>query len=133
MKVSLLYMNYLCILFHLQMISILYFTYRTVCSPSVSHCVNHSVFQCLSQYIILLYNGFNIIWSVISVKTACKFIGSFINFLRVVINSVRVVINFLRVFINSVRVVINFVRVFINSVRAVINFLMMVTICEGGY
>ena len=51
------------ILFHLQMMYILYFTYSTVCSParsSVSHCVNHSVFQCLSQYTILLYNGFNI-------------------------------------------------------------------------
>ena len=51
MKVSLVYINYLCILFNLQMMSILYFTYSTVCSPtrsSVCHCVNHSVFQCLS-------------------------------------------------------------------------------------
>ena len=31
-----------------------------VCSPSVCHFVNHSVFQCLSWYVILLYNGFNI-------------------------------------------------------------------------
>ena len=52
MKVSLLYIsiNYelTIILFHLQMMSILYFTYRTVCSPtrsSVSHCVNNSLFQ----------------------------------------------------------------------------------------
>ena len=50
MKVSqsFVYINYLCILLHLQMMSILYFTYSTVCSPSVCHCVNHSVFQCLS-------------------------------------------------------------------------------------
>ena len=32
--------NYLFILLHLQMMSILYFTYSTVCSPSVCHCVN---------------------------------------------------------------------------------------------
>ena len=35
------------ILFHLQMMSILYFTYNIVCSPtrsSVSHCINHSTF-----------------------------------------------------------------------------------------
>ena len=41
------------------MMSILYFTYSTACSPtrsSVCHCVNHSVLQC---YIILLYNGIN--------------------------------------------------------------------------
>ena len=55
MKVSLLYIliiyELIIILFHLQMMSILYFTYRTVCSPtrsSVSHCVNNSVLQCLS-------------------------------------------------------------------------------------
>ena len=48
MKVSLVYINYLYILCLLQMMSILYFTYSTVCSPSVYHCVNHSVFQCLS-------------------------------------------------------------------------------------
>ena len=67
MKVSLLYISIIyeliIILFHLQMMSILYFTYTTVCSPtrgSVSHCVNNSLFQCSSQYIILLYNGFNI-------------------------------------------------------------------------
>ena len=55
MKVSLLYISIIyaliIILFHLQMMSILYFIYSTVCSPtrsSVSHCVNHSVFQCLS-------------------------------------------------------------------------------------
>ena len=55
MKVSLLYIStiyeLIIILFHLQMMSILDFTYRTVCSPtrsSVSHCVNNSLFQCLS-------------------------------------------------------------------------------------
>ena len=56
-KVSLLYIpniyELIIILFHLQM-SILYVTYTTVCCPtrsSVSHCVNNSLFQCLSQYI----------------------------------------------------------------------------------
>ena len=51
MKVSLLY---LCIDYHsLSLTDDVYslFTYITVCTPtrsSVSHCVNHSVFQCLS-------------------------------------------------------------------------------------
>ena len=53
MKVSLCIYQLFMHSFHLQMMSILYFTYSTVCSPSVCHCVNHSVFQCL-------YNGFNI-------------------------------------------------------------------------
>ena len=51
MKVG--YFNYLCILFHLQMMSILCFPYSTVCSPtrsSMCHCVNHSVLQCFSYY-----------------------------------------------------------------------------------
>ena len=39
---------HLCILFHLQMMCILYFTYSTVCRSSICHCVNHSVFKCLS-------------------------------------------------------------------------------------
>ena len=46
-------------LFHSQMMYILYFTYSVVCSPtrsSVSHCVNDSIFQCLS---ILFYNPYN--------------------------------------------------------------------------
>ena len=50
MKVNLLYYALI------QMMYILYFTYITVCSPtssSVSHCVSHSVFQCLSLYTIL--------------------------------------------------------------------------------
>ena len=46
MKVSLLYIyELIIILFHLQIMSILYFTYTTVCSPtrsSVSCCVNNS-------------------------------------------------------------------------------------------
>ena len=57
MKVSLLYISIIyeliIILFHLQMMSILCFTYRTVYSPtrsSVSHCVKNSN----------AYNGFNI-------------------------------------------------------------------------
>ena len=54
MQVSLLHISIIyvliIILFHLQKMSILYFPYSTVCSPtsSVSHCVNHSVFECLS-------------------------------------------------------------------------------------
>ena len=59
MKVSLLYISIICAFFFTYR-CILYFTYSTVCSPNVCHCVNHSVFQCLSQYIILFYNGFNI-------------------------------------------------------------------------
>ena len=55
MKVNLLHKimsiiyKFIIILFHLQMMYILYFTYNTVCSPtrsSVSHYVNHSVIQC---------------------------------------------------------------------------------------
>ena len=59
MKVSLLYIliiyALIVILFYLQMMCILYFTYSTVCRSSVSHCVNHSVFQYLSKY-IRIYN-----------------------------------------------------------------------------
>ena len=35
------------------------------------------------------YYDWSFLWSFINVKTACKFIGSFINFLRMVINSMR--------------------------------------------
>ena len=52
MKVSLLYISIIyeliIVLFHLQMMSIFYFTYSTVCSPtrsSVSHCVSHYVYH----------------------------------------------------------------------------------------
>ena len=60
MKVSLLYVSIIYAFFqlHLQIVSIFYFTSRTVCSPTrsgVCHCINHSVFQCLHSQWLYYY------------------------------------------------------------------------------
>ena len=57
MKVSLLYISIIyeliIILFHLQMMSILYFTYRTVCSPLVL-CQKFSIAMLIIVYNIII-------------------------------------------------------------------------------
>ena len=55
------YMNYLCNVFHLQMMYILYFTYSTVCSPSVCHCVPFSIPIVYTMALILIIIIFIII------------------------------------------------------------------------